>query len=400
MAETPHVVLTEYHHVIAAYRNRDLKQALFDEGVVMQDVLINLHGDAHRARRRLENRLFRRETFEFYERHLFPEIIENTLAPHAAAGRAELVSLGHQLMMNLGALSAGVDRPLGTPEETFRLYRLMMVFIEGATIANYLGDKALLEARVSEALDEFDRDFVRPSRARREAMLAAVPAGELSESELPRDVLTVLLRNVDELSLPPDVVLRETAFFLLSGAHTTASSFTRTMHRMLDNHSVSPENRQRAYEDRAFVQQVVHEVLRLEPPSPVRRRRAIARTVVGDGMVVDEGSIVDLDLVAANRDPSVFGPDADAFRLGRALPADVPPWGTSFGTGMHACIGLDMAAGTMAQGSGEQAHLFGLVPVAVQAVMRLGARRDPADPPQLDAMTSRGYFARYPVLLG
>ena len=79
MAGPSPVVLTGYHHVIAAYRNRDLKQALFDEGVVMQDVLINLHGDAHRACLRLENRLFRRETFEFYEHHLFPEIIEHTL---------------------------------------------------------------------------------------------------------------------------------------------------------------------------------------------------------------------------------------------------------------------------------------------------------------------------------
>ena len=34
----------------------------------MGDVLVNLHGEAHRDRRRLENRLFRRETFELYER--------------------------------------------------------------------------------------------------------------------------------------------------------------------------------------------------------------------------------------------------------------------------------------------------------------------------------------------
>jgi hypothetical protein len=57
----------------------------------MSDVLVNLHGDAHRNRRRLENRLFRRDTFMFYERELFPAIIAETLAPHLAAGRSELV---------------------------------------------------------------------------------------------------------------------------------------------------------------------------------------------------------------------------------------------------------------------------------------------------------------------
>ena len=46
-----------------AYREKDLRQALYDAGeVVMADVLVNLHGDEHRARRRLENRLFRRDT--------------------------------------------------------------------------------------------------------------------------------------------------------------------------------------------------------------------------------------------------------------------------------------------------------------------------------------------------
>ena len=401
MGAEDRVVLTRYHDVIAAYRNRDLKQALFDEGVVMQDVLINLHGDAHRARRRLENRLFRRDTFEHYERELFPTIIEQTLAPYRHQGRAELVSLGHQLMMNLGALSAGVDRREGTAEESFRLYELMMTFIEGATIANYLGDKAALEVRVSAALQEFDRDFVQPSRARREALLAAVAAGALPEESLLRDVLTVLLRNVDKLALPDDIILRETAFFLLSGAHTTATSFTRTMHRLFDHLGHHPEDAERARDDRRFLQQVVHEVLRLEPPSPVRRRRALTTTVVADGVSVEEGTIVDLDLVAANRDPDVFGPDAAEFRPDRGLPDDVPPWGTSFGTGMHACIGLDMAAGVLpAEGdSAGMGQLFGLVPVAVQAVMRLGARRDPDDPPLLDSLTSRGYFARYPVLL-
>lgn len=96
------------------YRNRDLRQASYDEGaVVMADVLINLHGAEHRNRRRQENRLFRRDTFWHYEQDLFPAIFEETLAPHLAAGRTELVRFGHQLMMNLAALTAGVDRPAG-----------------------------------------------------------------------------------------------------------------------------------------------------------------------------------------------------------------------------------------------------------------------------------------------
>lgn len=407
------VVLTSYAHVMAAYRNRDLRQALFDEGVVMQDVLINLHGDDHRARRRLENRLFRRDTFEHYERELFPSIITETLAPHRRAGRAELVSLGHQLMMNLGALSAGLDRPTGSAEESLRLYGLMMTFIEGATIANYLGDKAELEDKVRRALAEFDTEFFGPSKARRMSLIDEVATRARAESDLPRDVLTVLLRNVDQLSLPPEVVLRETAFYLLSGAHTTATSFTRTMHYLFGHFEQHPKDRRVASSDRRFLQKVVHEVLRLEPPSPVRRRRALVATDVGDGVTVEAGTIVDLDLVAANRDTSVFGPSANRFDPHRRLHDDVAPWGTSFGTGMHACIGQDLAAGTLPSGGSDQdggsnedggldrsmGQLFGLVPVAVQAALLAGARPDPDDPAVLDELSSRGYFKRYPVLL-
>ncbi len=393
-------MLTRHDHVMAAYRNRSLRQALFDDGVVMQDVLINLHGDDHRARRRLENRLFRRDTFEHYERDLFPGIIESTLAPHVAQGRAELVSLGHQLMMNLGALSAGVDRPSGTEAETHRLYELMMAFIEGATIANYLGDRAALEEKVRAALEEFRTTFFEPSRARRAALIA-------EGAEPPRDVLSVLLRNVDQLNLPDDVVLRETAFFLLSGTHTTATSFTRTMHRLFGWFAEHPEDAARRT-DPVFLQHAVHEVLRLEPPSPVRRRRAVAPTTVGDGIEIEEGAIVDLDLVAANRDPLLWGPGADRFDPYRRPPADVAPWGTSFGTGMHACIGQDMASGTLpddapdgTDGAGDVAtmtRLFGVVPLAVRAMFELGVAPDPNDAPELDALTSRGYFHRYPVV--
>ena len=397
---TERVVLTGYHDVIAAYRNRDLRQALFDEGVVMQDVLINLHGDDHRARRRLENRLFRRETFTYYERELFPQIVAETLAPHVAAGQAELVSLGHQMMMNLGALSAGIDRPAGTVEESFRLYEFMMIFIEGATIANYLGDKAALEAKVRAALAEFDREFVEPSAARRRGLLARVDRGELDEGAVPRDVLTVLLRNVDELALADDVILREIAFYLLSGAHTTATSFTRTVHRLLDYSDDHPEARQRVIDDRRFVQRAVHEVLRLEPPSPLRRRRATRNLVLTDGTEIVVDQIVDLDLVAANRDPAVFGVNADTFEPERPLPHDVPAWGTSFGTGMHACIGQDLAAGCVVDDDGTDAgELLGLVPLAVQSVFRAGVSRLPDDPPVVDELTSRGYFKRYPVKL-
>ena len=63
-------------------------------------------------------------------------------------------------MMNLAALTAGVDRPEGTPEETFRLYDYLMLFIEGATIAHHTGDPEAKSAEVHAALQAFGREFL------------------------------------------------------------------------------------------------------------------------------------------------------------------------------------------------------------------------------------------------
>ncbi len=393
------VTISDYEEARMAFRSKVLRQALYDEGdVVMADVLVNLHGTEHRDRRRLENRLFRRDTHERYERDLFPPIVEATLRPHVERGRAELVGLSHQMMMNLAASTAGVDRPLGTPEETAHLYRYMMLFIEGATLAHHGGDRAAKRAEVAAALEAFDVEFLRPSIDRRRAIIERVAAGEADEDELPRDVLTVLLRNLDDLELPPDVVLRETCFFLLAGAHTSATAFVRTIDAVLDLDAASIE---RARYDRRFLQRCVHETIRLHPSSPVAMRWALEDVELAGGTRIAAGDKVVIDLLAANCDPTAFGPDAARFDPERPLEPGIAPWGLSFGLGMHACIGQEIAAGVDPLGAEPDAdHLYGLVPIAVQAVLAAGGRRDPDDPPQLDPQSARGYWLRYPVVFG
>jgi cytochrome P450 len=394
------VTITDFEEAKEAYRNKDLRQALYDAGeVIMADVLVNLHGDEHRARRRLENRLFRKDTFTYYEDVLFPAIVAETLAPHVAAGRAELVSLGHQLMMNLAALTAGVDRPRGTPEETFHLYDYLKTFIEGATLAHYTGDKVAKEAEVRAALERFDEEFLQPGIDRRRALLAQLAAGAIGEEDLPRDVLTVLLRNEDNLELGHETLRREIAFYLLAGAHTSATAFTRVMHNIFLWLADHPADEDRVRTDRLFVQRATHETIRLQPSSPVGMRWALADITLGSGRCIHKGDKVVIDLATINRSTAVFGPDAEAFNPDRVLPDAVSPWGLSFGSGMHACIGQDLAAGLLlAPGEALDGHLFGLVPIGVQAMFDRGVRADPDDPPEMDASTTRPYFGRYPVV--
>lgn len=401
MAETsevtqpPVITITTYDEAREAYRQKSLRQALYDAGeVIMADVLVNLHGSEHRDRRRLENRLFRRETVELYERELFPPIIAETLAPEVAAGRGELVDLGHRMMMNLAALTAGVDRPLGTADETRHLYKYLMLFIEGATLGFYTGDRDAKAAEIREELHRFDQEFVTPSIERRKAL---VDAGD----ELPKDVLSVLLANDDSLHLPHDVIVREVAFYLLAGAHTSATAFTRVLHYMFTWLHEHPDDADLVRNDRLFVQRCTHETVRLQPSSPTAARWATDDIDLKTGTHIPKGAKVVIDLASVNRDESVFGADAADFNPHRSLPERVPAYGLSFGLGMHACIGQDLAAGLMFDNdSTMETHLFGLVPEAVQIMFDHHARPDPDDPPEMDPSTTRPYFGRYPVLLG
>lgn len=394
MSSEPQVItITSYEEAKEVYRQKDLRQALYDAGeVIMADVLVNLHGSEHRDRRRLENRLFRRDTFEMYERELFPPIIEETFAPYLAQGRAELVSLGHQMMMNLAALTAGVDRPLGTPEETFSLYDYLKVFIEGATLAHYTGDRDAKRAEVSAKIAEFDAQFVQPSIARRQALRVAGEA-------LPRDVLSILLENAEQLELPHEVIVREVAFYLLAGAHTSATAFTRVSHNIFKWLEAHPEDATTVVEDRSFVQRCTHETVRLQPSSPVGMRWALEDVELKSGRHIAKGSKVVIDLLSINRDRSVFGGDAEDFNPRRVTPEGVGLYGLSFGSGMHACIGQDLAAGLMVDtDAASNDHLFGLVPLAVQVLFDHGVRPDPDNLPEMDESTTRPYFGRYPVV--
>jgi cytochrome P450 len=195
------------------------------------------------------------------------------------------------------------------------------------------------------------------------------------------------------------VILREIAFFLLAGAHTSATAFVRTLDHLFAWFKDHPADIARAGRDKKFVQSAVYETIRLFPSSPVAMRRATQDLQLKSGVTVRAGETVTIDLMSVNRDPSVFGTDAGVFNPLRVpLESNVDGWGLSFGHGMHACIGQELAAGHVVQSVENPEFEYGLVSVAVQAMLDHGAVFDPARPPKMDAATKRPYWGEYHVL--
>ncbi|TCK26386.1 cytochrome P450 [Pseudonocardia endophytica] len=384
------ITVDGYAQIRDAYRCRDLRQALYDaSGVVMADSLLVLHGDAHKRRRRIENRLFRRGVFREWERTIVRRTVAEALAPCRATGRAELVELGYRAISTLTATVAGVDVDIDAGDT---LWRFARTFSEGATLAHTTRDPAVVRAEVGAALEEFTTLFVVPSAARRRDLLERFHAGTVADDDLPRDVLTALLRHRDELGLDDATIRRECAFYLQAGSHSSVDALVHAVDDLFAWTTRDPVRAARAWTDRAFLQRCVHESLRLHPASPVARRHAVADVVLRDGTVVPAGTDLVMDVAAANRDPSVFA-DPDVYDPDRTVPPGVARWGHAFGGGMHACIGTELAAGV----PGPDAVL-GTVTTMLAALLDAGVRPDPSEPPRRDPRSARDHFGRYPVV--
>ena len=392
--------LTAYRDCEQALKLPDLKQALYDEGAILMDrVLVTLHGEEHRLRRNAEMRVFRRHFFRHFEHEVIPAVFDDVMST-VDLEVEDIVDLGYHFMVFLALKFAGIDPQQNTREELDDMVAMLRMFGVAATLGQ-ARDKDL-EAKtqaVRDTLEEFDRRFFTPSSERRQNLIEQVRNGELGEDQLPMDVLTVLLADEDKLNLVRDMVVRETAFYFLAGAHTSVHSLGHAMHHLLSWCEVQNGARERLIADRAMTQRFIHESFRLHPSSPVSKRRCVSEVTLPDGQTAQVGDIVIINLRQANRDESIFGPDASSFNPSRTIANSVPETGITFGIGTHACLGKNLAAGNLVRAGNmpDESHQYGTVAWIAHALLEAGVQNHPEEQPELDESIDRETWLRYPV---
>ena len=402
---TGEVLVSSYAECQAALLNRDLSRTFddrpYEEGNVRHGNVATLHGPEHRERRRLENPLFRSDKLKLFERDLFPDVMERLLGRLVASGEADLLILAEMLSVVLSAERAGIDHNPEDPVQMERLVDFINTFSAGSAIIDVVGDADTIRAQVMAAMATWEPEFLAPSRARREALVERFRAGAIDESQLPSDVLTLMLLHRDDadLGFTDGVIARETATYLHGGTHTSSQTLTNTVDMLLPLAGEDPPLWKRVATDRLFAQACIHETLRLRPTTPRLKRRAASDTRLGD-REIGEGTLVLIDVGAANRDPSVYGDDADTFDPHRTVAEKAARWGLTFGAGAHQCPGRNVAVG-LPLPSGPldaEVHLYGLATLMLQAIARLEPSADPDTPPQRDERTVRKTRWRsYPV---
>lgn len=392
--------INRYAEAFDTLCDRNLKQSMYNEcDVLLQDVLLVLHGMDHTRRRSTELKLFRRDFIRYYLREVYPATLRQTLQPYLEQGRMDLLEFARRVNINLSADFAGIDRPRQSPEESEQLANLVRKFGEGATLFHSTRDKDEVRAEVAAAIDEFDRDFYRISKQRRVDALQAVEAGHLSADELPRDILTVLLQNQTSLEMDNDAIRREIAFFLQAGSHSSGNAMVHAFHDITVWRSAHAEDDARLRSDPLFVQRCVHESMRLHPASPTAWRSPVCPMSLASGEQIDTNDSVMVDMQRANQDTKVFGDDAHSFNPHRQIEGRYPPYGLTFGIGVHTCFGRDLAGGEVGNpDSNPDEHHFGIVTSLIQNLLDAGAVPDPQDLPRQDENTQRQNWAYYPVI--
>jgi cytochrome P450/NADPH-cytochrome P450 reductase len=202
-----------------------------------------------------------------------------------------------------------------------------------------------------------------------------------------KDMLAAMMTGVDRATGEQldDVNIRyQINTFLIAGHETTSGLLSCTLYALLKH----PDILKKAYEevDRVlgpdlnakptyqqvtqltYVMQILKEALRLWPPAPAYGIMPLKDETIGGGQYkLKKGTFITILATALHRDPSVWGPNPDAFNpenFSREAEAARPvnAW-KPFGNGQRACIGRGFAMHEAALAIGMVLQRFKLIDV-------------------------------------
>src|SRR6201995_5876076 len=202
-----------------------------------------------------------------------------------------------------------------------------------------------------------------------------------------KDMLASMMTGVDRLTGEQldDVNIRyQINTFLIAGHETTSGLLSYTLYALLKH----PDILKKAYDevDRVFgpdvnikptyqqvtqltyITQILKEALRLGPPAPAYGISPLKDETIGGGKYkLRKGTFTTILVTALHRDPSVWGPNPDAFdpeNFSKEAEAARPvnAW-KPFGNGQRACIGRGFAMHEAALAIGMILQRFKLIDV-------------------------------------
>ena len=265
----------------------------------------------------------------------------------------------------------------------------------GATVEWSTEDHATVISRILEIREGFVEEFYAPSVERRKDLINQFHSGDLSEDDLPRDLLTLMYLHWNN-NWDDELPLREATLYLVASSQTTTHAIPHLMIHLHEWFQEHPEDYEKRF-NREFLKRAGHEAIRLHLPSPALLRIALRDVVLSSGVKILEGERVACLFTPANRDVKVFGEDARKFNPYRET-QNVKPWGFAFGGGEHTCIGRTLVTGLSARTDNDDGTDGTLVNIA-HALFNAGIELDPDDLPTYTELSHHDAYGRFPIIL-
>ena len=375
--------------------------------LILGGTLLTLDGEAHLQRRRMLAPVVRPSSLSRLESEVLHPTVLAVLATLVGADRREqdsipvdLVNLARQVLAPYSAAMVGIDGV--TPDRPDVVERFVKSAMEMGELTTIIYDHGAdrddpVVARATAAQAAFHHDFFAPSRDRRRRLVEQHGRGEIGSEELPRDLLTLLIRQESQDSSPA-LLEREVILFVNGSVATLVQAVPLVVGHLLDWIDLHPDDGARMT-DSDFVRDAVHEGLRLAPVTPGTFRRALRDVRLRSGRELRAGDLVYLDRETANRDPVHFGEDAEIFNPHRQTKGRSLGFGFAFGGGQHMCIGRGMAVGTEGATGKNSDDQVGALVSLIQTLFEVGLTRDPDRSPELDGRSTRVIYTTFPVLL-
>jgi cytochrome P450 len=147
------------------------------------------------------------------------------------------------------------------------------------------------------------------------------------------DLISLIARaEVDGAPISDDVALQIVTLVLVGGVDTTTSLMANAFHWLWQH----PEERERLRADPSLIPAAREEFLRFFTPTQGLARTVTCPVSVGD-QKLSAGDRIFMSFAAANRDPEVFD------RPDEVILDRFPNKHTTFGLGIHRCIGSNIA---------------------------------------------------------
>ena len=395
--------LDSYRSIESVLHSNDFQPALHirDSRPLLDGCVLTLTGKEHRERRRLERPLFERRALEFYEHQTFKGSLriafEQAEAQRDQVGRpqVDLLWLTRMTLVPVTAAVVGLD---GVDNEAavIHLEDISRRLGEGASVEWSTRNHQEVMKEAMEAKDDLLVNFYNSSLERRRDLVTSWKSGDIEESDLPTDLLTLALREYFD-AFDEDLWLRESLFFVVASANTTTHATPHVFNEIINWRDEHPEE-SHLLEQEVFVRHAVDEALRLHGPVPALLRRALKDTdaISGHSFLADDD--IGCMLGPANTDQEIYGAHSVIFDphrpeiLGRR-----EAHGLSFGSGAHICSGRPLAIGLPSSRDGGP-EVIGVLPRLISELLSRGARLDPANPPTSRNDTQAERYASYPLI--